>query len=59
MKRGKKVESKGITLPTGEVMGDPDQNGYKYLGILELDTILNNEMKEKVKTSYFKRLNYC
>ena len=27
-----------------------------YLGILELDEILNNEMKLKVKTSYFKRL---
>ena len=37
-------------------MREPDDSGYKYLGILELDSIMNNEMKEKVKESYFKRL---
>ena len=56
MKRGKKSQAKGISLSTGETMDDPDENGYKYLGILELDEILNNEMNSKVKTSYFKRL---
>ena len=56
MKRGKKVEAREITLPSGESMHDPDDSGYKYLGILELDSIMNNEMKEKVKESYFKRL---
>ena len=37
-------------------MCEPDDSGYKYLGILELDSIMNNEMKEKLKESYFKRL---
>ena len=37
-------------------MCEPDDSGYKYLGILEVDSIMNNVMKEKVKESYFKRL---
>ena len=57
MKRGEKSQAKGISLPTAETMDNPDENGYKYHGILELDEISNNEMKSKVKTSYFKRLN--
>ena len=56
MKRGKKVEAREITLPSGESLCEPDDSGYKYLGILELGSIVNNEMKEKVKESYFKRL---
>ena len=56
MKRGKKSVAKHIVLPTGESMIEPDDDGYKYLGILELDDIMTKEMKEKVRTSYFKRL---
>ena len=37
-------------------MGDPDEDGYKYLGILELDRILQQEMKSKTRAAYFKRL---
>ena len=37
-------------------MIEPDEDGYKYLGILELDDIMAKEMKEKVRTSFFKRL---
>ena len=53
---GKGVRSEGIKLPDGEEMGEPDANGYKYLGVLELDKILCKEMKVKVKESYMKRL---
>lgn len=55
MKRGKRAVCQGIELP-GEVMSDPDEGGYKYLGILELDDILHNEMKNKLRETYMKRL---
>ena len=56
MKRGKRVESRGIRLPNGEEMDEPNNEGYKYLGVLELDGVLCSEMKEKVKKEYMKRL---
>ena len=56
LKRGKRTYMKGITLPNGEELGDPDAAGYKYLGVLELDVMLCKEMKNKVKDVYLKRL---
>ena len=46
MKRGKVVRCEGIKLPNCEVMKEVKKEGYKYLGIVELDTIKENEMKE-------------
>ena len=40
MKKGKIVESDGIQLPDGETIKIAEQDGYKYLGILELDKIM-------------------
>ena len=40
------MKATGIQLPNGERLHDPDESGYKYLGILELDDILVTEMKE-------------
>ena len=48
MKRGKIVKSEGIKLPDGEVMKQVGQEGYTYLGIIELDKIKETEMKEKI-----------
>ena len=48
MKRGKTVKSEGIWLPYGEVMKQIGQEGYTYLGIIELDKIKETEMKEKI-----------
>ena len=31
-------------------------DGYKYLGVLQLDSIKNGEMKEKVKSEYIRRV---
>ena len=56
MKRGEEVEAREITLLSGASMCEPDDSGYKYLGILELDLIMNNEIKERVEESYCKRL---
>ena len=30
-------------------MGEVDKNGYKYLGVLEGEDIMQKEMKEKVE----------
>ena len=56
LKRGRRVESRGIKLPDGEEMTEPDCEGYKYLGVLEIDTIMCSEMKAKVKDVYLRRL---
>ena len=56
MKRGKMKESNGIVLPSGDVMKTISEDGYKYLGILESDKLMEKEMKEKVKKEYKRRL---
>ena len=35
MKKGKREEYDGVTLPNGEMMIDLGQDDYKYLGVLE------------------------
>ena len=52
LSRGKRVQCDGIKLPNDEEMGEPDAQGYKYLGVLEMDKILCNEMKGKIKETY-------
>uniref|UniRef100_A0A1X7SMI5 Reverse transcriptase domain-containing protein n=1 Tax=Amphimedon queenslandica TaxID=400682 RepID=A0A1X7SMI5_AMPQE len=56
LKRGVVVECEGIELPDGEVMRSVESEGYKYLGILEMDNILSAQMKEKVKREYLRRV---
>ena len=47
MKRGKVVRCEGIKLPNYEVMKEVKIEGYTFLGIVELDRIKQNEVKEK------------
>ena len=54
LQRGRKKRWEGIQLPNGEEIGEAGTGGYKYLGILELDKILCDEMKRKVKEVYQK-----
>ena len=55
--KGRVVESEGIELPNGDtIKGLEENDGYKYLGILESDMIKNSEMKEKIKKEYFRRV---
>ena len=35
LKQGIKVRCEGIVLPDEQMMGEVDENGYKYLGVLE------------------------
>ena len=47
IKRDKIVKSEGIKLADGELMKQVGQEGYTYLGIIELDKIKETEIKEK------------
>ena len=55
--RGKMVECEGISLPNGEKIGSLEKGqDYRYLGVLQCDTIKNKEMKELLRNEYFRRV---
>ena len=56
LRRGRKIRWQGIQLLNGEEIGEAGAGGYKYLGILELDKIMCEEIKMKVKEVYQKRV---
>ena len=43
-------------MPGGNNIKDIEETGYKYLGIKEGEDMKHQEMKEKVKKEYIKRL---
>ena len=50
MKSGKWHRTEGIESPNQDKIRTPgEKETYKYLGILEADTIIHAEMKEKIK----------
>ena len=56
-KRDKIVESNGILLPNNDIIKSiHGENGYKYLGVLESDGVLCEQMKEKLKQGYKRRI---
>ena len=57
MKRGKMCKCKGIATPSGELIKEIDtEGGYKYLGVLEADTIKDKQMKDNLKGEYARRV---
>ena len=56
LKRGNIVQAEGIELPNGKRMREVNLDGHKYLRVLQLDSIMNREMKEKVKSKYIRRV---
>ena len=56
LKKGKLHKSEGIKLPEGKTIKDVENEGYKYLGILELDKIKEKEMKETFGKEYLRRV---
>ena len=57
MERGKMRECTGLDLPDGQkIQGLTTEEHYKYLGMLEADTIKQDIMKGKIKAEYFKRV---
>ena len=55
MNRGKFKSTGGIELPSVEKIKEIEEDGYKYLGILEYDRVKEKEMKDKFKNEYFRR----
>ena len=56
LKRGKLCKSEGIKLINGQTIKEVDDEGYKYLGILELDKFKEREMKDIFRIEYLRRL---
>ena len=57
LKRGKLVQSDGINMPDGEMLKALEEgDNYKYLGVLEADTIKHQTMKETVRKEYLRRV---
>ena len=56
MKSGKRQLTDGMELPNKDKIKMLTENEtYKYLGILEVDTIKQAEMKEKFQKEYLRR----
>ena len=56
IRKGVNVRSVGIELLDEEVIKELNEKGYKYLRILQGDTVMEKQMKENVKGEYFTRL---
>ena len=56
LERGRLGRSEGIELLDGERMKEVDQEGCKYLGVLQLDKTMNKEMKENIGNEYISRM---
>ncbi|KAK2574390.1 Replication factor C subunit 2 [Acropora cervicornis] len=56
MQRGRQVGSRGIELPEDQHIGEIEEEGYQYLGILRLDETLNTKMKDKITSEYIRRV---
>ena len=55
MKSGKRLLTDGMELPyKDEIKTLAENETYKYLGILEADTIKQAEMKEKIQLEYLR-----
>ena len=55
MNRGKVKPTDGIELPSSEKIREIEEDGYKYLGILEYDRVKEQEMKDKFRNEYFRK----
>ena len=56
LKRGKLSKTEGIQLVNGETIKEMCEEGYKYLGILELDRVKEQEMKDSFRNEYMRSL---
>ena len=56
LQREKMVQTEEIELSDGNRIREVNFDGYKYLGVLQLDSIVNREMKEKFKSEYIRRV---
>ena len=54
VEKGVKKKCEGTELPGREMIREINENGYKYPGVLEAEDVLEKEMKEKLKSEYFR-----
>ena len=43
-------------MPDGKMMKNIEEDGYKYLGILETDGVKHEEMKDQIKKEYIRKV---
>ncbi len=55
IKCGKRHITDGMEVPNQEIRTLGENETYKYLGILEADTIKQVEMKDKINKEYLRR----
>ena len=55
-KRGKVVSKGRIKLSSGDIDESDVEKGYKYLGVLEADNIMHENMKEVISKEYYRRI---
>ena len=56
IKEGVRSKMNGIELPSGEVIKEVAEEGYKYLGVLQADDIKHQEMKDLIRKEYLRRV---
>ena len=56
IKRTKEIHFESIDLRDGVVIEEADEEGYKYLGILNSADICQENMKEKMQKEYYEEL---
>lgn len=54
IKKGRVTSSEGIEI-NEERIKDIEEEGYKYLGVMEHDTILHTQMKDTIRKEYINR----
>ena len=60
MKKGQIKNSDGIQLSSDKViMSLEDNMSYNYFSVLEADKEMVNEMKDKVKKEYYRKVRKC
>ena len=60
-KKGENSEFRWIHLPSDKIIKSLEEaDSNQYLGVLEADEVTVNEMRDKVKKEYYKRvINKC
>ena len=56
MTRGRKVDSSRIDQPDDQHIGEVEEEGYRFLGILLCDQTLNTKMKDTTTAEYIRRV---
>ena len=56
MRRGRKVDSSRMDQPDDQHIGEVEEEGYRFLGILLCDQTLNTKMKDTTTAEYIRRV---